>query len=77
MVLYKGFMVFGATATFPTCGVGGRVAVVTIPSNLGLKPLVTHFASVATMFGESMPFHCVFRLELQTAVETAIKAMAI
>ena len=54
------FQEFAIFETMLTIWVGRRVAIVTIQSNLCLKPLVTHFTSVATMFGESMLLHCAF-----------------
>lgn len=57
LVLFQEFAIF---ETILTIWVGRRVAIVTIQSNLCLKPLVTHFTSVATMFGESMLLHCAF-----------------
>jgi hypothetical protein len=74
--LVEGLVIFATVTTFWTCGVSRGVTVMTIPPNFSLESSVAHFASVATVFGESMPFHFVCGPKPQTAIETAIGAVA-
>ena len=56
---------------------GGRIAVVTIPSDLGLKPFITDLASVATVFVQRVLFYGFFGFKIQATVETVIMAMIV